>query len=95
MNDDLVQRLRGLHVWPQSTADTYPDVLGPRRIKALYEIGGVAHEAADTIEHLQATIAALEQPTPELAYIEPKLSADQLRAALDARGLEIRSKNDG
>jgi hypothetical protein len=30
----------------------------------------------------------------ELAYIEPKLSADKLRAALEARGLEIRSKND-
>ena len=28
----------------------------------------------------------------ELAYIEPKLSADKLRAALDARGLEIREK---
>jgi hypothetical protein len=41
-----------------------------------------------------ATIAALEQPTPELAYIEPKLSADQLRAALEARGFEIRKKND-
>ncbi len=30
----------------------------------------------------------------ELAYIEPKLSADKLRAALEARGLEIREKND-
>ena len=28
----------------------------------------------------------------ELAYIEPKLSADKLRAALEARGLEIREK---
>ena len=63
---DIVERLRALHVWPQSTADTYPDTLGPRRIKALYEVGEVAHEAADTIERLQATIAALEQPTPEL-----------------------------
>jgi len=52
----------------QSTADTYPDTLGPRRIKALYEVGEVAHEAAAEIE--------------------------TLRAALEARGLEIREKSD-
>ena len=65
---DIVERLRALHVWPQSTADTYPDTLGPRRIKALYEVGEVAHEAAAEIE--------------------------TLRAALEARGLEIRKNGE-
>ena len=46
----LIERLRALHVWPQSVADTYADTLTPRQIKQLYEVGFVAHEAADALE---------------------------------------------
>lgn len=53
---DIVEQLQALHVWPQSTADTYADTLGPRRIRALYEVGNVAHEAADEIERLRAAL---------------------------------------
>ena len=54
----------------------------------------------DALENLKTLIIPAPKPDPlvdamaELAYIEPKLSADKLRASLDARGLEIREKND-
>ena len=45
---------------------------------------------------LQRFIIAAPDPLvdamAELAYIEPKIAADNLRAALEARGLEIREK---
>ena len=47
---------------------------------------------------LQRFIIPAPKPDPlvdamaELAYIEPKTAADNLRAALEARGLEIREK---
>ena len=54
------------------------------------------HVSAD----IMAAALKASKPDPlvdamaELAYIEPKIAADNLRAALDARGLEIREKND-
>lgn len=56
---DLIERLRALHVWPQSTADEYADTLTPRRIAALYEVGKVAHEAAEALTTAQAEIERL------------------------------------
>lgn len=50
MTNDLVEKLRALHVWPQVVADDHADLLTPRRIDKLYEIGRVSHEAADLIE---------------------------------------------
>lgn len=46
----LVDGLRALHVWPQAVADGYADLLTPRQIEKLYEVGRVSHEAADQIE---------------------------------------------
>lgn len=57
--DDLVENLRALHVWPQFVADEHADLLRPRQTKGLYEVGKVAHEAADRIEALQAEVAGL------------------------------------
>ena len=50
---DIVERLRALHVWPQFVADEHADVILPRQLKALYDVGHVAHEAADTIATLR------------------------------------------
>lgn len=50
MTNDLVEKLRALHVWPQVVADDHADLLTPRRIDKLYEVGRVSHEAADLIE---------------------------------------------
>ena len=50
MTNDLVEKLRALHVWPQIVADDHADLLTPRRIDKLYEVGRVSHEAADLIE---------------------------------------------
>lgn len=57
----LIERLRALHVWPQSVADTYADTLTPRQIKQLYEVGFVAHEAADALQALAERVKALEE----------------------------------
>ena len=57
MTDDdkaLVERLRALHVWPQSIADGHAELLTPRQIDKLYEVGAVSHKAADRIEALSA-----------------------------------------
>lgn len=57
---ELVERLDALHVWPQSIADTYADILTPRQIEKLYEVGAVATEAAARIASLEAEVARLE-----------------------------------
>ena len=56
----LVERLRALHVWPQFVADERADILRPRESKGLYAVGEVAHEAADSIEQLEAENATLK-----------------------------------
>lgn len=53
---DFVEKLRSLHVWPQATADTWPDIILPRHIDGLYAVGAVAHEAAARIEQLEAAL---------------------------------------
>lgn len=50
---DIVERLNCLHVWPQFVADEHADVILPRQSKGLYDVGHVAHEAADTIATLR------------------------------------------
>ena len=57
MQDDLIEWLRALHVWPQSIADMYADTLTPRQTAKLYEVGNVSHEAADRITALEAKLA--------------------------------------
>ena len=54
---DLIERLNALHVWPQIVADNHADILTPRQIKHLYEVGAVATEAADRIEALTDQLA--------------------------------------
>ena len=65
MTNDLVERLRALHVWPQVVADDHADLLTPRQIDKLYEVGRVSHEAADLIEtqarEIERLRAALEE----------------------------------
>lgn len=52
--DDLVERLRALHVWPQFVADEHACDLRSKQLEGLYGVGTVAHEAADRIETLIA-----------------------------------------
>ena len=63
MTNDLVERLRALHVWPQVVADDHADLLTPRRIDKLYEVGRVSHEAADLIETQAREIERLRKLT--------------------------------
>lgn len=56
----LVEQLNALHVWPQFVADEHADVLTPRQIKGLYQVGNTSHEAADRIEALAAENATLK-----------------------------------
>ena len=62
MTNDLVEKLRALHVWPQVVADDHADLLTPRRIEKLYEVGRVSHEAADRIERLEAALLMIAIP---------------------------------
>jgi len=41
----LVDELSALHVWPQSVACEHADILTPRQIEKLYEVGKVADRA--------------------------------------------------
>ena len=52
--DDLEERLRVLYVWPQSVADHHADILTPRQIEKLYEVGGTADEASQALATLKA-----------------------------------------
>ena len=61
MTNDLVEKLRALHVWPQVVADDHADLLTPRRIDKLYEVGRVSHEAADLIETQAREIERLRE----------------------------------
>lgn len=55
-DEELCKRLQVLHVWPQSTADTWPDVITSLHLDGLYQIGPVAHEAAARIKALKAEL---------------------------------------
>ena len=61
MTNDLIARLRALHVWPQFVADAHADMLLPRQIKGLYAVGHTAHQAADRIEALSAEVERLRE----------------------------------
>lgn len=67
----LVEKLRALHVWPQAVADDHADLLTPRQIDKLYEVGRVSHEAATLIE-TQAREAAAKDA--EIARLRKELS---------------------
>lgn len=84
MTNDLVEKLRALHVWPQVVADDHADLLTPRRIGKLYEVGRVSHEAADLIETQAREIERLRGLVSSY-----RLQIDQLhdRAALKARSV--------
>jgi len=58
--DDLPERLECLYVWPQSIADNHADILTPRQIEKLYEVGNVAERAAAEIRALRAKLAEAE-----------------------------------
>ena len=58
--DDLVERLQSLYVWPQSVADHHADVLTPRQIEKLYEVGNVAEQAIARIQALETSLAEAE-----------------------------------
>ena len=49
----VIDELSALHVWPQSVADHHADILSPRQIKALYEVGNVATRAEQAIRDLR------------------------------------------
>lgn len=66
MQDDLIERLEALHVWPQFVADDHADILSPRQSAGLYEVGNVAHEAASAGRADNARIAALEADNARL-----------------------------
>lgn len=67
----LVEELRALHVWPQSIADHHADVLTSRQIEKLYEVGNVAHRAADEIERLAALTPPPVKPLGEDGELLP------------------------
>jgi len=54
VSDDLIEQLDVLHVWPQSVADHHADILTPRQIRQLYDVGRVATEAAAELRILRA-----------------------------------------
>jgi len=60
VSDDLIELLDALHVWPQSVASEYADVLTRRQIEKLYAIGYVATEAAAEIRSLREQVAQAE-----------------------------------
>ena len=62
----LVDELLALYVWPQSVADNYADLLTPRQIEKLYEVGRVSHEAADLIETQAREIERLKGALGEI-----------------------------
>ena len=68
MTNDLVEKLRALHVWPQVVADDHADLLTPRRIDKLYEVGRVSHEAADLIETQAREIERLRAVLDNIAH---------------------------
>ena len=70
MTNDLVEKLRALHVWPQVVADDHADLLTPRRIDKLYEVGRVSHEAADLIETQAREIERLRGALEQIAQAD-------------------------
>ena len=72
----LVEKLRALHVWPQVVADDHADLLTPRRIDKLYEIGRVSHEAADLIETQAREIERLTLTVRKLQGNQAALEAE-------------------
>lgn len=75
--NDLVERLRALHVWPQFVADEHVCDLRSKQIEGLYGVGTVAHEAADRIETLIAERdAALAKLAAAKAHKVPVILRD-------------------
>jgi methyl-accepting chemotaxis protein len=70
----LVERLRALHVWPQAVADGYADLLTPRQIEKLYEVGRVSHEAADLIETQAREIERLTKALTRISNLSPAVT---------------------
>lgn len=80
MTNDLVERLRALHVWPQVVADDHADLLTPRRIDKLYEVGRVSHEAADLIETQAREIERLRGALAERNTSQDEMTAEDYEA---------------
>jgi hypothetical protein len=79
--DDLEERLRVLYVWPQSVADHHADILTPRQIEKLYEVGGTADEASQALATLKAERDAAVE---ESARVADAYEAD-IRAKIQGR----------
>ncbi len=88
MQDDLIERLEALHVWPQFVADDHADILSPRQSAGLYEVGNVAHEAASAGRADNARIAALEADNARLMGLVENLAGAEAayRIAHDLHG---------
>ena len=78
----LVDGLRALHVWPQAVADDHADLLTPRQIDKLYEVGRVSHEAADLIETQAREIERLRDALTTILHEGGQAEARFARAAL-------------
>ena len=74
----LIERLNCLYVWPQSIADTHADILTPRQIEKLYEVGNVSEQAVAALTEAEAKLAmareAIELCLGELDAPEPNCS---------------------
>lgn len=57
---DITEQLRCLYVWPQSIADHHADILTPRQVKHLYDVGTVADVAIAEINTLRERVRLLE-----------------------------------
>ena len=55
----LRDMLAALYVWPQSIADHHADILTPRQMKKLYDVGEVADKAVAEIDRLTAELTTL------------------------------------
>ena len=77
---DMIAKLDCLHVWPQSIADNHAEMLSPRQIENLYEVGKVATEAATLIAHQERRIEALREALDFIAPALPVLR-DMLKRA--------------
>lgn len=91
---ELIERLNALYVWPQSVADNHADILTPRQIKHLYEVGTVATEAADEIERLTAEVRRLDYSTTHTCWDEcPRVACVQ-RREIEALTAELNGLKD-
>ena len=91
----LVDGLRALHVWPQAVADNHADLLTPRQIEKLYEVGRVSHEAADLIETQAREIERLRTAGDQMltAFAEGTNWTAEKRAAYEAMNAALKGES--